>query len=47
VSDGEPESRIGEPDTDPRPLAVTFVTTEHFVLLGVRAHGSVRIQCQL
>jgi hypothetical protein len=29
VSNGEPESRIGEPDADPRPLAVTFVTTEH------------------
>ncbi len=37
MSNGEPESRIGEPDTDPRPLAVTFVTTEHFVLQGARA----------
>jgi hypothetical protein len=47
VSDGEPESRIGEPDTDPRPLAVTFLTTEHFVLQGARAHGSERTRCQL
>jgi hypothetical protein len=47
VSNGEPESRIGEPDADPRPLAVTFVTTEHSVLQGARAHGSERIQYQL
>ena len=28
---------LGEADTDPRPPAVTFVTTEHFVLQGARA----------
>jgi hypothetical protein len=27
----------GEADSDPRPSAVTFVTTEHFVLQGARA----------
>jgi hypothetical protein len=30
-------ARIGAADTDPRPPAVTFVTTEHFVLQGARA----------
>ncbi len=28
---------MGEADSDPRPAAVTFVTTEHFVLQGSRA----------
>jgi hypothetical protein len=37
VSHSEPQSRIGEASTDPRPPAVTFVTTEHFVLQGARA----------
>jgi hypothetical protein len=30
-------SRVGERDGDPRPAAVTFATTEHFVLQGARA----------
>jgi hypothetical protein len=29
--------KIGETDADPRPPAVTFVTTEHFVLQGARS----------
>jgi hypothetical protein len=37
VSHSEPQSRIGEASTGPRPPAVTFVTTEHFVLQGARA----------
>jgi hypothetical protein len=37
VSQSEPQSRIGEASTDARPPAVTFVTTEHFVLQGARA----------
>jgi hypothetical protein len=37
VSHREPQSSIGEASTDPRPPAVTFVPTEHFVLQGARA----------
>ena len=37
ASHGEPGARVGEADTEPRPPAVTFVTTEHFVLQGARA----------
>jgi hypothetical protein len=37
VSHGESESRSEPPETDPRPTAVTFVTTEHFVLQGARS----------
>jgi hypothetical protein len=37
VSHGESESRSDAPETDPRPTAVTFVTTEHFVLQGARS----------
>ena len=37
ATDGEPRTRVGEPGADPRPPAVTFVTTEHFVLQGARA----------
>jgi hypothetical protein len=37
VSHSEQQSRTGEASTDPRPPAVTFVTTEHFVLQGARA----------
>jgi hypothetical protein len=33
----EPTTRTGEADNEPRPAAVTFVTTEHFVLQGSRA----------
>jgi len=36
VSDNWP-SRKGDTQTEPRPPAVTFVTTEHFVLQGARA----------
>src|SRR5262245_65456758 len=37
ATDSEPSSRIGEGGADPRPAAVTFVTTEHFVLQGARS----------
>jgi hypothetical protein len=37
ATDSEPQSTVGEGGTDPRPAAVTFVTTEHFVLQGARA----------
>jgi hypothetical protein len=37
MSHSAPQSRIGEASTDPRPPAVTFVTTEHFVLQGARS----------
>src|SRR4051812_31032726 len=33
----EPRRRTGESGPDPRPAAVTFVTTEHFTLQGARA----------
>jgi hypothetical protein len=33
----KPRNRIGEAEADPRAAAVTFVTTEHFVLQGARA----------
>jgi hypothetical protein len=36
ASDSEP-CMTREGDTDPRPAAVTFLTTEHFVLQGARA----------
>ena len=37
TTDSESRTRIGDADSDPRPPAVTFVTTEHFVLSGARA----------
>jgi hypothetical protein len=37
VTQHERATRVGEADADPRPPAVTFVTTEHFVLQGARA----------
>ena len=37
MSHSAPQSRIGEASTNPRPPAVTFVTTEHFVLQGARS----------
>lgn len=37
ATDSEPSSRIGEGGADPRPAAVTFATTEHFVLQGARS----------
>jgi hypothetical protein len=37
VTHTEPRATVGEARTDPRPAAVTFVTTEHFVLQGARA----------
>jgi hypothetical protein len=37
ATNSEPHSTVGEGSTDPRPAAVTFVTTEHFVLQGARA----------
>ena len=33
----KPRNRIGEAEADPRAAAVSFVTTEHFVLQGARA----------
>jgi hypothetical protein len=33
----EPNDQIDQPDTEPRPAAVTFVTTEHFTLQGARS----------
>jgi hypothetical protein len=35
ISDSNPAG--GDGGTDPRPAAVTFVTTEHFTLQGARA----------
>jgi hypothetical protein len=35
--DRQARNRIGEAEADPRAAAVTFVTTEHFVLQGARA----------
>jgi len=37
VTDSEASMRIGGDHLDPRPPAVTFLTTEHFVLQGARA----------
>jgi hypothetical protein len=37
VTRRERPTRTGETDADPRPPAVTFVTTEHFVLQGARS----------
>src|SRR6266496_1604389 len=37
VANGEPSKKVGPADTDPRPAAVTFVTTEHFTLQGARS----------
>ena len=35
----EPHTRVGEEAGDPRPAAVTFVTTEHFTLQGERSRA--------
>jgi hypothetical protein len=37
VTQPEPPTKIHEAEPDPRPPAVTFVTTEHFVLQGARS----------
>ncbi len=37
MTDGAPSNNEQQPDTDPRPAAVTFVTTEHFTLQGARS----------
>ena len=37
MTEREPPTTSGEPRADPRPPAVTFVTTEHFVLQGARS----------
>jgi hypothetical protein len=37
MTDGEPSNHVDRPDADPRPAAVTFVTTEHFTLQGARS----------
>ena len=37
MTDGKPSNNVDQPDVDPRPAAVTFVTTEHFTLQGARA----------
>ena len=37
MNNNKPDSPADESGTDPRPAAVTFVTTEHFTLQGARA----------
>ena len=37
MTDGAQSNNEHQPDTDPRPAAVTFVTTEHFTLQGARS----------
>jgi hypothetical protein len=37
ATDSDQRSTVGDGGTDPRPAAVTFVTTEHFALQGARA----------
>lgn len=37
MPDREPRKNIDQTDSDPRPAAVTFVTTEHFTLQGARS----------
>lgn len=37
MADSHADSEAGPADTDPRPAAVTFVTTEHFTLQGARS----------
>jgi hypothetical protein len=37
MSDRDPNNSIEQPDSSPRPAAVTFVTTEHFTLQGARS----------
>jgi len=37
VADHEPGNNVDRANTDPRPAAVTFVTTEHFTLQGARS----------
>ncbi len=37
MTDREQRNDIDQPGTDPRPAAVTFVTTEHFTLQGARS----------
>jgi hypothetical protein len=37
VSDSEPTNHVDHADVDPRPAAVSFVTTEHFTLQGARS----------
>ena len=37
MTDDAPSNNEHQPDTDPRPAAVTFVTTEHFTLQGARS----------
>jgi hypothetical protein len=33
----DPDTEAGTADIDPRPAAVTFVTTKHFTLQGARS----------
>jgi hypothetical protein len=37
MSDRGPNNSMEQPDSSPRPAAVTFVTTEHFTLQGARS----------
>ncbi|MGH8835433.1 MAG: hypothetical protein ACRDWG_10635 [Actinomycetes bacterium] len=37
MADQEPGANVDRADTQPRPAAVTFVTTEHFTLQGARS----------
>jgi hypothetical protein len=37
MADSDPSNQVGPADTDPRPAAVSFVTTEHFTLQGARS----------
>ncbi len=37
MANSEPSNQANQADTEPRPAAVTFVTTEHFTLQGARS----------
>jgi hypothetical protein len=37
MTNRDPNKQVGQANTDPRPAAVTFVTTEHFTLQGARS----------
>jgi hypothetical protein len=37
MTDGQPTNNEDQPNADPRPAAVTFVTTEQFILQGARS----------
>jgi hypothetical protein len=37
MANRDPSNELGQADLDPRPAAVSFVTTEHFTLHGARS----------